>query len=82
MEVFLTLLFMNLALLRSRVWAFGPDSLASRLELETSQKGSFLWPHFVKSKLQLTILINQLVVNVKKSMHVVDLPNAGAANHV
>ena len=31
-EVFLTLLFMNLALLRSRVWAFGPDSLASRLE--------------------------------------------------
>ena len=38
-QVFLTLLFMNLALLRSRVWAFGPDSLASRLEklLETQR---------------------------------------------
>ena len=32
---------MNLALLRSRVWAFGPDSLASRLEKveKTQEKG-------------------------------------------
>ena len=34
---------MNLALLRSRVWAFGPDSLASRLELKKffSQRDDF-----------------------------------------